>query len=247
MSAHDPLIIIPDLHGHRSLLERLINYLQREGLLDDHRLAFLGDYVDRGPDSRGTIELVCSLVAEGHVAIAGNHDLVLSKVLDTEAIGWESWVRRWAKNYESGVLLNYGLGHRPALGDIVGWRHMACELREAVPASHQIFLRQLPWFIETDTFVLIHAGLEQDVSWTQQKKQLEERSSGANGPSQLFSHVLARSLRHPAVSKQLVSGHASTPNPVFTPERVRLDCGVDFGGPLMAWVPDRQYYFRVAH
>ncbi len=57
-----PLIAIGDLHGQRCELEKLIARLKKLPDWSRSALVFLGDFVDRGPDVPGTIELVLDLL-----------------------------------------------------------------------------------------------------------------------------------------------------------------------------------------
>jgi serine/threonine protein phosphatase 1 len=84
-----PIIIIPDIHGCLELLEQVVN------AYPDHDFAFLGDLIDRGPDTPGVIALIRRLHAEGRVAgmVKGNHeDMAFSVLLDGNTGNWETWL-----------------------------------------------------------------------------------------------------------------------------------------------------------
>ena len=74
-----PIIAIGDLHGQLDQLKRLVTRLKKVSEWDDCALVFLGDFVDRGEDVPGTIDLVLNLLSRrpGEFAILGNHDLAL--------------------------------------------------------------------------------------------------------------------------------------------------------------------------
>src|SRR6516165_6269580 len=76
-----PLVVIADLHGQRSELESLVERLSKLPEWPDCALVFLGDFVDRGPDVPGTIDLVLKLLRRraGGSAAMGNHDLGLTR------------------------------------------------------------------------------------------------------------------------------------------------------------------------
>lgn len=66
-------LVISDIHGCLSSFKRAVDQVN----LDQDRLYLLGDYIDRGEDSRGVISLVKSLVSDGAVALQGNHENML--------------------------------------------------------------------------------------------------------------------------------------------------------------------------
>ena len=72
-----PIVAIPDLHGQRASPGRLLARLGRLPEWARCAVAFLGDFVDRGPDVRGTVERVLGLGARHPVvaAVMSNHDL----------------------------------------------------------------------------------------------------------------------------------------------------------------------------
>ncbi len=83
---------IGDIHGHVSALNRLLSVLEKEANLSkDDLLLFLGDYVDRGPDSLGVIERLRALQWErpSTICLLGNHDFWQSvRTLPREAVHW---------------------------------------------------------------------------------------------------------------------------------------------------------------
>lgn len=229
-----PWIVVPDTHGQLSMLEKMIGQFEREKILDDHRLIFLGDYIDRGPDSKGLIAMVLDLSHQGHIFLCGNHEYTLVKALDND----QAWIKRWDTKYESGICQSYGLNTRG-----MNAVEKAAALRAVIPSSHLNFLRELPWYYETDQEVFVHAGLERNESWPSQRKYLAERwneywENHPRGPSQLFSRELAMSDSNPT-EKRLITGHVALFNPKITPHRVMLDCGAGEGGSLVAWSANR--------
>ena len=77
----DSIGFIGDIHGHPEQLADLL------GKIPSHvnKLVFLGDYVDRGPDSSGVLDILCDLQDQGRgtVFLSGNHDRALRAALDT--------------------------------------------------------------------------------------------------------------------------------------------------------------------
>ncbi|EKU50131.1 metallophosphoesterase [Staphylococcus massiliensis] len=67
------LLAISDIHGHKQALQKLLHEAQYSSQTD--QLVLLGDYVNKGPDSTGTLEYVEALVRNGAKALIGNHEL----------------------------------------------------------------------------------------------------------------------------------------------------------------------------
>lgn len=234
MGDHPPLIVIPDTHGHLHEVEALLGVLRQSGYLRGHRLAFLGDYVDRGPNVRELVNLCIALRAEGHVCIAGNHEYTLEMALRQHP-DRDAWIQRWADTFESQTLASYGIP-RPN-GSLSAWRRAADALAARMPPAHREFLTTLPSFHEDDQLILVHAGLTGE-PWEAQRAALTERGPhGDRGPAQLFSHTLAATVEHPT-PKIVVSGHAIRTQPLISARRVLLNYGVEVGGPLVAWISD---------
>src|SRR4051794_15877443 len=114
-----PLIAIADLHGQRAELERLIARLEKLEEWPECALVFLGDFVDRGADVQGTIDLVLKLLNRpaGGSAVLGNHDLALVRAarLD-EGSRSTYWIESYRTRFDhEATFLSY-LGRRPDRG-----------------------------------------------------------------------------------------------------------------------------------
>lgn len=91
--AAGPLDIVGDVHGEIGALDELLGTLGYlpDGHPDGRRLVFLGDLVDRGPDSPAVLDRVCSLLAAGRAqCLLGNHELNLLRDVEKHGNGW--WV-----------------------------------------------------------------------------------------------------------------------------------------------------------
>jgi len=134
-------LVIGDIHGCLAPLKLLWNSLdpQMEDLI-----IFVGDYIDRGPDSKGVIDFLIHLQSEGFnvVFLSGNHEekFFLSEIDLTDRA---HWLDAWGGGE---TLESYGSG---------GF--------DDVPASHWEFLRKNLSYFETDTHIFVHANLEHDV------------------------------------------------------------------------------------
>ena len=229
-----PVVVIGDTHARPKLARRLLAEVEAAGMLSGHRLVFLGDYIDRGPDARGMIDLCVELQAKGHMMLAGNHDFVLERAMFATE-DRKVWADRWKDKYERRLVESYGLTRSERSG-----LELADKLREVMPLDHQEFFQSLPWIFENDTVIAIHAGPDPDIEWSAQSSSLAARlSANPMGPQQLFLKLFAYTTDYFVDGKTLVTGHASDEIPFVAPGRVRVDTGAgDFDGPLTAWVSD---------
>ncbi len=160
-----PVIAVGDLHGQRDELVRLVERLETLPEWPVCALVFLGDFVDRGPDVRGTIDLVMELLRRpaGGSAVMGNHDLALVRAarLDDGPVS-SYWLDRYRTRYDHAETFEGYLG-RQAMTSGSTWQKDLDKLREAMPAEHKDFLASLPWVVETPGHVFVHCGLSPEL------------------------------------------------------------------------------------
>ena len=111
-------IAIGDIHGCRDMLERLLERCFRFAAGRPLRLVFLGDYIDRGPDSRGVVETLIALQRRltDVICLRGNHEALLLEALATGDM------RLWLFNGADRTLASYGVDEVSALpGDHLAW------------------------------------------------------------------------------------------------------------------------------
>ena len=113
---------------------------------------FLGDYVDRGPDSKGVIDFIRSMQQDGYnvTALKGNHEDFMVELFDAEKKSVNAW---WH---------NFGNKKHKAWLEIGGKSTLSSfdvpHIRD-VPVDYIEWMRNLSHYIELDRFVLVHAGL----------------------------------------------------------------------------------------
>lgn len=124
---------IGDIHGRLDLLERAADAIMAD--LDGRvgRVICLGDYVDRGPDSKGVIEFLMRAQRDGSVTcLKGNHEDMMLQALDNAGlVGW------WEGNGGEATMASYGGG---------------------VPQEHLDWMRALPTVTEAAGRLFVHAG-----------------------------------------------------------------------------------------
>lgn len=131
---------VGDIHGCLDLLLPLLQGIEDHAAGRPHRLVFLGDYIDRGPDSAGVIRTLRQLQQRSPgdvVCLRGNHeDLMLTAVADRDRVGI------WLWNGGNDALRSYGVQDVTDLPpDVVEW------------------VRSLPTFYEDERRYYVHAGL----------------------------------------------------------------------------------------
>jgi serine/threonine protein phosphatase 1 len=188
-------LALGDIHGCMTALDAV---LAAASLTTDDTLIALGDYVDRGPDSKGVIERLLDLHHAGHlIAVLGNHDEMMLAALD--GAGDDMWL--WCGGAQT--LLSYGhLPHDARYG--------------CVPESHRQFLTGVcrPYH-ETDTHIFAHATLDPKLPLDKQSPDTL-RWLKLDGPIQHYS------------GKTLICGHTKQRSgvPLVMPGTICIDTGV---------------------
>ena len=141
------LLAVGDIHGCRELLLQL---LQEVAPGAEDRLIFLGDYIDRGPDAKGVIELLLKLQERWPqtVALRGNHEQMFLDYL----AGGDPWL--FLANGGEATLTSY---------ESAGGAE--------IPAAHRAFLERLPSRYDCDEFVFVHAGLRPGIPLEAQREE----------------------------------------------------------------------------
>ena len=143
-----PLAVIGDIHGRADLLDQLLQRLAREA--PGARLVTVGDYVDRGAESRAVIARLRGL--DGALCLRGNHEQMLLDFLDAPIEAGA----RWLRNGGVATLASYGI----AL-DVTGSHDDIMRARDtlrAAMADDAAWLAALPLFWQSGDVLICHAG-----------------------------------------------------------------------------------------
>lgn len=142
--------VIPDIHGCVFTLKTLIE-TQIKPNKNDH-LIFLGDYIDRGPDSKGVIDYIMEMQKNNYniTALMGNHEDYCIKAYneDKKNIGFLG-IRRKTKIQKEWEM--YG-GLQALESFNVDWP-------KDIPEKYLDWMRNLDYYTEVDDFIIVHAGL----------------------------------------------------------------------------------------
>ena len=212
------LYAIGDIHGALDCLDRLIGKIEKDaGGLSDAQLIFLGDYVDRGPDSKGVIDRLIEL-KNNHpdvIFLKGNHEAVMLDFLSDpeEALEWLEWGGdQTLRSYGvSGALTKAG-------GDL------SAALNEALPKTHRDFLDSLDLTYAAGDYLFVHAGVRPGVAIEDQEES---------------DLLWIRKRFHDAAANErpdctIVHGHHPTKRPDDAGWRIGVDTGACWSGVLTA-------------
>ncbi len=225
-----PFDIIGDIHGCRSELESMLDALGWQRAMgpngptashpDGRTLVFLGDLVDRGPDSPGVLRWVMNLVADGvALCVPGNHEMKLKKWLD-------------GRN----VKLTHGLAETV---------EQLAEASDDEKAAIERFIRERVshYVLDGGRLVVAHAGLTQRLQGRASSRVRQFALYGeTTGETDDFGlpvrYDWAKNYRGGAM---VVYGHTPVPEPVWVNNTICLDTGCVFGGALTALrYPERE-------
>lgn len=220
---------IGDIHGRADLLARL-----HETILEDAALAegierflavYIGDYIDRGLQSREVIEMLLDEPLRGFesVHLKGNHEDMLLRFLENPAAG-----PIWLANGGGGTLLSYGVGTSTQVWGAEALEQLRQRLSDAIPGRHLEFLKSLRLSYKIGDYMLVHAGIRpgrpvddqdpSDLLWIREEFTASDEDHG----------------------KLIVHGHSVKYRPEERPNRIGIDTGAFATGRLTALVLEGQ-------
>lgn len=196
----DRIIAIGDVHGCveslKSLWEKLEPY-------EDVLHLFIGDYIDRGPDSKGVVDFLLKVKHERNtVFLRGNHEKMLLNSIKTGK------TRNWFMNGGRITLNSYGKN---------------ADLSE-IPDEHIEFYLNTRLYFETDNYFFVHAGVPPTLTLKQSKEDEEAHDYFLWGREHL--NALA-----PPWEKTVVFGHTPMPEPLNQQNMIGIDTGCVFNRP----------------
>ncbi|MBI5908604.1 MAG: serine/threonine protein phosphatase [Betaproteobacteria bacterium] len=217
------LYAIGDIHGRLDLLDRAIAAIERdvEAHGSDALTVTLGDYIDRGPKSRGVIDrLITNPFPTSHIALKGNHELLLESFLADPAVG-----QHWRRLGGLETLHSYGV---PVGGLMVGknYDEAANRLREALPTEHVKFLESLQTSHIHGKYFLCHAGVRPGIPLDRQSE---------DDLLWIRDEFLSSKLNF---GKIVIHGHTPVEAPDVLPNRINIDTGAFATGRLTCVVLD---------
>ena len=217
---------IGDVHGRRDLLDELVVKIAADArqTLESVTpptatsatpvrpvLIFIGDYVDRGADSRGVIQTALTLMRSGAFevrALKGNHEEQLLAFLKDPRAG-PAWL-----DFGGGATLN-SYGVRPPAGrtDDAAWEEARVALLAALQGEHLDFLHRLELAVVCGDYLFVHAGVRPGIALNEQSEHdllwIRDEFLSATRPFE----------------KVVVHGHTPEPAPYLGRNRIGIDTG----------------------
>jgi serine/threonine protein phosphatase 1 len=197
----EKLFAIGDIHGCFQKLKSLMEQIPFEP--DRDRIVFLGDYIDRGPDSFNVVSYLVDLKnkCEKAIFLKGNHEDMLDGFISGAdrhlflANGGEQTLRSYLKRQ-----------YLPSSSPI--------------PADHLEFFQSLLPYYETEQFIFVHAGLKEGIDLQHQD------------PHDLFWIRRQFINSTYDFGKMIVFGHTPFPEPHISPNKIGIDTGAVYGNKL---------------
>ena len=220
------LYVIGDIHGRADLLDQIVEKIRDD--IATHReidcvTVTLGDYVDRGPNSRGVIDrLSRNPFPTRYIGLKGNHEALLEAFLRDPSVA-----DRWRKLGGLETMHSYGV----PISELMvgrGYDQAAKALKAAMPPEHIRFLSSLEPFVMIGKYFLCHAGVRPHVPlpWQNINDLLWIREEF------LDSDIV--------FEKMIIHGHTPHEWPEVRPNRINIDTGAFATGRLTCLVLEEQ-------
>lgn len=205
---------VGDIHGRADLSGPLIEAIRADLTASPASrkvIVFLGDHVDRGPDSKGVLDQIVAVASDPALEVhclRGNHEDRMESFMDQPDLG-----PGWCDYGGREAMMSYGVVPPAMRGDMEAWSEAAKALRAALPASHVKLLRNQEHSVAIGDYFFAHAGARPGVA-------LE-----AQAPEDLM-WIRQGFLDHPApFEKVVVHGHTPTETVVSDGRRIAVDTG----------------------
>ncbi|TPG15867.1 serine/threonine protein phosphatase [Sphingomonas koreensis] len=212
---------VGDVHGCFDLLDDLLGQIVADDAARGDaqtQLIFLGDLVDRGPDSAGVIERLIELAAtRGNVRfILGNHEEIFLRALGGDIESLRLFVRIGGRE----TILSYGISERDY--ERTDYPELLALMQAHVPQNHLEFLGGFEDRIEIGDYVFVHAGMRPGTPIDEQRK---------SDLRWIRSSFLDSDWNF---GKMVVHGHSISDDVVMRVNRIGIDTGAYESGRLTA-------------
>jgi serine/threonine protein phosphatase 1 len=225
------LYAVGDIHGCVDLLRQLSQLIHEDAYRRQaarNVVVYLGDFIDRGPDSRGVIDLLLNEPLPGFEShhLKGNHEDIMLRFLVDTSLG-PSWLAYGGRQ----TLQSYGIDAPAADAPVSELQRAQRELGLRVPRTHLDFLRRLDLSHVEGDYFFAHAGVKPGVPLEQQRDE-----------DMLW--IRDEFLRSDAsFGRIVVHGHSITQEPDVRRNRIGIDTGAFASNRLTALVAEGTEWF----
>ena len=218
--AEGRLFVVGDIHG---CLDELVRLLEAIPAVAGDTIAFVGDYIDRGPDSRGVVDHLLAWRARTpatSVFLKGNHEDMALAYLGLPG----HWGEAWMRNGGVAALHSYELDPQASPREIAA----------RMPAEHLAFFSSLQMTCHWGDYLLVHAGIRPGVPLVAQQ-------------SDDLLWIREPFLDHPHdLGQTVVFGHTPYRRVVVgLPYRIGIDTGCVYGGALSCVLLPEGHVYQV--
>jgi serine/threonine protein phosphatase 1 len=216
---------VGDVHGRADLLADIHEKIRQDSEIakgERKVVVYLGDYVDRGPESKEVVDLLLDEPLEGFERhhLMGNHEEFLLDFLEDVDAG-----PGWMFNGGVATLESYGveahLGHDYSMEAL---EQLQAKFREALPETHLEFYKNLEFTHAEGDYLFVHAGIRPGVPLDDQDR---------DDMLWIRDEFLGSTVNH---GKVVVHGHTITWEPELRPNRIGIDTGAFHSGVLTCLV-----------
>lgn len=193
--AEEKYVAIGDIHGCLQSLNGLIKKL--EDYREDYTFVFVGDYIDRGPDSKGVVDRLIDFGEEQEcIFLRGNHEQMLLDAC------FNGRLDMWLMNGGKITLTSYGISHKNL----------------SFSDEHMEFYKSTRMYYDTPDYFFVHAGLSPDRTIAE---SVEDKKLVAQF---LWERSHLNAFETPW-EKPVVFGHTPRPHPIQKPKMLGIDTG----------------------
>ncbi|MBB4824338.1 serine/threonine protein phosphatase 1 [Sporosarcina luteola] len=217
-------LVISDIHGEITAFTQLLKQIDYQPGID--RLILLGDYIDRGENSKAVLDQVMLLHEQGATVLKGNHeDMMIKAFTSGEERPWRHWVDR---NGGKETLRSYGFTEEQYMVSLDVPFERPHLLSDALE-KHIEFICSLEVYKEQDNFLFVHAGVnpETPIPETEERDFLWIRDPFHNGyageKTVVFGHIPTKHLHKDDANHSIFFG---------TNNIIGIDGGAVYGGQL---------------
>ena len=210
---------IGDIHGRVDLLERLYQLIEKDLKdcpLDKVMEVFLGDYVDRGPNSKDVLDWLIDgpALAQKRICLRGNHEVMMTAFLDVPSV-----IGSWGQYGGHETLHSYGVKIKLPMQE-KDHLEVQEQFRTRLPDAHRTFLAGLRASAEAGEYFFAHAGVNPSRPLSD---QVEDDLYWIRDPFLDWGRPL---------EKIVVHGHTPTQEPEVEVHRIGIDTGAYVTGRL---------------